>query len=532
MSAVLTLASYSWLGWGSFTWTVLTVLLIVYYRMWSQSRTVRLINALPGPNYLPFLGNFLDLNISLDEYLQLLHFDWIKKYGPIFRVWGGFRPVAVISSPQLMEPILVSQKLITKATEYTYLSPWLGNCMFLTTGARWKNRRRLLTPAFHFQILKSFVDVFNEKSVDCARQLEQAIEKHGDDEFDIFPIMTQCALDIICESSMGRQTRSKEEKAIYVKNLHRIGQIVMERGIRPWLTFDWIYQFSSLGRENQRCVQALHGFTNQVIRDRREALRLEEQSLKQHTADGSLNNNIDEDKIGTSKERLAFLDLLIKASEANPDFTDDDIREEVDTVMFAGHDTTASAMTWFLYCIARHPEYQQLVMDEVDQVFDGDMERPCTIQDAAELKYLECCIKETLRLYPSVPAVMRCLTEDVDIGGYKLPAGVSVALMIYGMHHSPLVYPDPEAFKPDRFLPENSIGRHPYAFIPFSAGPRNCIGQKYGILEIKIVLANLMRRFRFSVADSSQPMIIPSSEIVLKPKHGVPLIASKRLIIN
>ncbi|XP_032789240.2 cytochrome P450 4c3 [Daphnia magna] len=528
MSAVLTLASYSWLGWGSFTWTVLTLLLIVYYRMWSQSRTVRLFNALPGPDFLPFLGNFLDLNVDLDEFLKLVHFDWIKKYGPIYRVWGGFRPVAIISSPQLMEPILVSQKLITKASEYSYLSPWLGNCMFLTTGGRWKSRRRLLTPAFHFQILNSFVDVFNEKSIDCARQLERAIETHGDNEFDIFPIMTQCALDIICESSMGRQTRSEEEKAIYVKNLHRIGQIVMERGIRPWLTFDWIFQFSSLGRENQRCVQALHGFTNQVIRDRREALRLEAQSLKQHTTDGSINNNINEDKTDAPKERLAFLDLLIKASETNPDFNDDDIREEVDTVMFAGHDTTASAMTWFLYCIARHPEYQQLVMDEVDQVFGEDMERPCTTQDAAELKYLECCIKETLRLYPSVPAVMRCLTEDVDIGGYKLPAGVSVALMIYGMHHSPLVYPDPEAFKPERFLPENSIGRHPYAFIPFSAGPRNCIGQKYGILETKIVLANLMRRFRFSVADSSQPMIIPSSEIVLKPKHGVPLIVSKR----
>ena len=138
-------------------------------------------------------------------------------------------------------------------------------------------------------------------------------------------------------------------------------------------------------------------------------------------------------------------------------------------------------------------------------------------------------------------------------GGYTLPAGVSVALMIYGMHHNPSVYPDPEIFKPERFLPENSVGRHPFSFIPFSAGPRNCIGkfkkklicsilfslitiwnfsgQKYGILEIKVVLANLLRRFQFSVKDASTPMLIPSSEVVLKPKKGVPLILSKREII-
>ncbi len=141
-----------------------------------------------------------------------------------------------------------------------------------------------------------------------------------------------------------------------------------------------------------------------------------------------------------------------------------------------------------------------MIFDELDVVFCGDLERPCTTQDVAELKYLECCIKEAMRIYPSIPFVMRNLTEDVEIGtvrqqnssqskqnkylldikptdGHTLPAGVTVAMVFYAIHHNPVIYPDPEVFKPERFFPENSVGRHPYAFIPFSAGPRNCIGE-------------------------------------------------------
>ena len=121
-------------------------------------------------------------------------------------------------------------------------------------------------------------------------------------------------------------------------------------------------------------------------------------------------------------------------------------------------------------------------------------------------------------------------------GGYEIPAGVSVALLIYGMHHNPSVFPEPETFKPERFSPENSKGRHPFAFIPFSAGPRNCIGQKYALLEIKIVMANLLRRFQFSVTadDAKLPLVVPSIEVVLKPsnKDGVHLIVSKRCWCN
>jgi len=143
------------------------------------------------------------------------------------------------------------------------------------------------------------------------------------------------------------------------------------------------------------------------------------------------------------------------------------------------------------------------------------------------MNYLECCIKETLRLYPSVPAVMRCLTDDIQIGDYLIPAGTSVALMLYGMHRSPQVFEDPDEFKPERFFRENRH-QNPFSYLPFSAGVRNCIGQKYGMLELKVVLSTLIRHFHFSIKEESKKVVIASSEIVLKPKTTMPLTIAYR----
>ncbi len=165
-------------------------------------------------------------------------------------------------------------------------------------------------------------------------------------------------------------------------------------------------------------------------------------------------------------------------------------------VFTQGHDTTAAAITWFLYRMAIHQDQQVFILyiqkfekitfifiqDRVyKEIYDcfGESDRPCTLEDLPKLKYLECCLKETMRLHPSVPIIRRRLAEEVTIEGFKLPLDTTVQLQIYAVHHDEKHFPDPYAFKPERFLPEQSIGRHPYAFVPFSAGPRNCIGQYF-----------------------------------------------------
>lgn len=164
-----------------------------------------------------------------------------------------------------------------------------------------------------------------------------------------------------------------------------------------------------------------------------------------------------------------------------------------------GHDTTATAITWFLYSMAtnQHDQVrnrstnhshsvehllhmvaitQEQVYQEIYDCF-GDSDRPCTLEDLPKLKYLECCLKETMRLHPSVPLLRRqLLTEEMKVNGYTIPVGATVQMQVYAVHHDEKHFPDPYAFKPERFLPEQSVGRHPYAYVPFSAGPRNCIG--------------------------------------------------------
>jgi cytochrome P450 len=175
-------------------------------------------------------------------------------------------------------------------------------------------------------------------------------------------------------------------------------------------------------------------------------------------------------------------------------FTFDDIQEEVDTFMFEGHDTTKSAINWTLYAIATNQEVQQRLHREIDQLIGGS-NHMLSVDDLNKFEYLDCVIKESLRIYPAVPFIERILSENAFIDGKQLLKGTQATLFIYQVHRDERVFPDPEKFKPERFSSENTLNRHAYAYIPFSAGKRNCIGQKFAMMEIKVVLIKLLSKY-------------------------------------
>lgn len=194
------------------------------------------------------------------------------------------------------------------------------------------------------------------------------------------------------------------------------------------------------------------------------------------------------------KNRLAFLDLMIESTYCGVNITDREIKEEVDTIMFEGHDTTAACASFVLCLLACYPDIQERVFEEQKQIF-GDAKRSVTFVDTTLMNYLEHVILETIRLYPPVPIIAREVQENVPLASrpVTIPAGATVVIGTFKIHRREDLYKNPLEFNPDRW--NEMEHRNYYGFIPFSAGPRSCVGRKYAMLKLKILLSTICRSY-------------------------------------
>ncbi|TGZ50920.1 Cytochrome P450 4C1 [Temnothorax longispinosus] len=371
--------------------------------------------------------------------------------------------------------------------------PIIGNVLqYLgSQGAKWHSRRKILTPTFHFNILQNFVEILIEEGESMTKSLKHT---GGTVVKDLIPFVSKYTLNAICETAMGTSLHGHDTfQQRYREAVHQIGKLLIYRMVRPWLYNNWIFSLTSKGREQRKMLKILHGFTEQIIAERKLYHdRTNGQYLKSFGND-TLAERDDAEPIGIPKKRLAMLDLLIAASRDDL-MTDFDIREEVDTFMF-----------------------EDRVRNEVNTALQENGEK-FTMKLLQDLPYLDRCIKEGLRLYPSVFLISRITAEDVKLQSYVVPAGTIINLNIYAIHRDPNFWPNPEVFDPDRFLPERKRNRHPYSYLPFSAGPRNCIGQRFAILELKAMIASLIHNFYLEPIDYLKNLRI-QADLVLRPAH-------------
>uniref|UniRef100_A0A452SNJ9 Cytochrome P450 family 4 subfamily B member 1 n=1 Tax=Ursus americanus TaxID=9643 RepID=A0A452SNJ9_URSAM len=476
-------ANVSRLGlWAAGLILVLGLLKLIHLLLRRQM-LARAMESFPGPPTHWLFGHAQEIQQtgSLDKVVS-----WAHQFPYAHPLWlGQFLGFLNIYEPDYAKAVY-SRGDPKAADVYDFFLQWIGKGLLVLHGPKWYEHRKLLTPGFHYDVLKPYVAVFTNSTHTMLDQWEEKAREGK--SFDIFCDVGHMALDSLMKCTFGKGDEG-QELPLAVRDL----TLLMQERID---SFQYHNDFVYCPRPHRMGPQAMTLCApgpDHVIRGR---------------------------KI-QSRRHLDFLDILLGARDENGiKLSDKDLRAEVDTFMFEGHDTTTSGICWFLYCMALYPEHQHRCREEVCKIL-GDRDS-FQWDDLGKMTYLTMCIKESFRLYPPVPQVYRQLSKPVSfVDGRSLPAGSLISLHIYALHRNSAVWPDPEVFDPLRFSPENVATRHPFAFMPFSAGPRNCIGQQFAMNEMKVVTALCLLRFEFALDPLRPPIKMP--QLVLRSKNGIHL---------
>ncbi|XP_068095713.1 cytochrome P450 4B1-like isoform X2 [Hyperolius riggenbachi] len=469
----------------------LSVLLLKTFQMFQKRwALVKALESFPGPPTHWLYGNthqFLH-----DNSLLVRTQEWALQYPYATPVWFGKFVVYVnITHPDYAKTLLARA----------------GQGLLVSSGQKWFQHRRLLTPAFHYDILKAYVKLMSDSTHVMLNILQDEVTEGT--SVDICPYVTTMTLDTLMKCLFGYKGNSRTDRDNpYQQAVIELSHLIYKRFFCIPYHSDLIFSLSPDGWKFRRLCGIAHDYTDRVIKERRESLQHEEE-LEQ------IRQN----------RHLDFLDILLCARYENgKSLSDEDLRAEVDTFMFEGHDATASGISWILHHMAQNPEHQQKCREEVQELL-GDRD---TIEwdDLNQLPYTTMCIKESLRFCPAIPLIARQLSKPMTFcDGRSLPAGCLVSLCVISIHMNPEFWKDPEVFDPLRFSPENSAHRHPHAYIPFSGGPRNCIGQTFAMNELKVALALILNMFELAPDPTKPPY--KQAIVALKSENGIHLKLTK-----
>ncbi|MDR8394302.1 cytochrome P450 [Aliifodinibius sp. S!AR15-10] len=440
----------------------------------------------PGPDGLPLFGSLLQARRKPLHFAQNL----IQKYGDIVHFKIGFFTGYLLNHPEYVKQVLSLNHQNYNKQNYNYqkLKPVLGEGLITGDGETWAMHRRLIQPIFHRSRLASFGEITTKTTKQMLE--EWALRVNSGQPVDIAADMMRLTLEVVTESLFSADIRSS---------------IDLVRNAFTTLNEDIAYRFRTAfvpplwvpTRRNRAFIKArdeLDQLVFDIVERRREN--------------------------GESKDDL--LERLLEAGEGLPvehELTDRQIRDEVITLLLAGHETTANLLTWTLHLLSQHPGVAQKLRDELAKVLQG---REPSVDDLSELQYMEMVLKESVRLYPPVWIISRKAIDNDMIDGYTIPAGSTVTLCIYTLHRHPEFWDDPEAFIPERFSGEQSQNRDKYAYLPFGGGPRSCIGKYFALMEAQLVLAMICRQYHLKPVDNH--VVEPEPLVTLRPLNGLKMV--------
>ena len=473
------------------------VLWTVPRHLYSFYRKCKAVRDIPGWPTHWLWGNLHQMRLD-ETFMNEVNDYATKNRYKLTKGWiGPFLPRVVVHHSDLARKVLKEPK---HENGYSLLKPWLGDGLLISQGKKWFRNRRLLTPAFHYEILKPYVEVYNSCLEIMLKKWTTSAKEN--EPVKLFEAVKLLSLDIVMRCVFSFESNCQQEGTKnhpYIQAVCDLIELTAARFVTLHHRVDWIYYLTANGRKYRRACKVAHDYSEMVIKERRKVLTENQVNVR-------------------GRKYLDFLDILLTAADEDGNgLTDLEIRDEADTFMFEGHDTTTSGMSWTLYCLAKYPEHQEKIREEVRSVLMG---RECLeYDDLKDLKYTQWCIKEAMRLYPPVFVIFREASADLELDGHIIPQGMVIDVAIRMIHRNPDIWKNPDDYDPLRFHPNSVEGRDPFAYLPFSAGQRNCIGQNFALNEEKLVIASIVHRFKLSLVKDHKVEMCP--KVVLRTTNDI-----------
>jgi cytochrome P450 len=417
--------------------------------------------------------------------------DWAREYGDLYHCRFLVYHVYFANRPEYIEQLLVTQnRKFIKGRALQANRELFGNGLLTSEDELWQRQRKLIQPAFH----RARIQGYGRTMVECTNRMLEAYApgQQRDVHQDMMTVTLDIAARTLFSVEIGERGR-RIERCLNVL-MHVIAK--PQRIMKPLRIVYW-----NVERQYHAAVRELEEIVYAIIAERREA-----------------------QKRGAPEAHDLLAMLLAARDEEGRGMDDRQIRDEVLTLLLAGHETTALALSWTWYLLAQNPAVERKLHEELDRVLGG---RAPGVEDLPRLTYTEKVVKESLRLYPPAYAILRLAIEDAEIGGFKIPKGSSVGVSPWVTHRDPRFFPEPEKFWPERWTEEFQQKLPRFAYFPFGGGPRICVGAQFALMEAPLVLATIAQRYSLRLVPSHPVDLFPS--ITLRPKHGIRVTLEKRV---
>jgi cytochrome P450 len=418
-----------------------------------------------------------------------------SQQGGVVPLTIGFTRGHLVSDPALVRHVLLdnSENYDKHTPAFDAVRVVLGNGMLTSGGAFWKRQRRIAQPAFHGESVRHFAPVISRLAAETAAEWEEAAAVGA--PVDACTDMMRVTLRIVTETLFG------DDLAESAAEVNRVFPVILaclaarvSSPLRPPL---WLPTANN--RRLQPALRSLNAIVERLIATKRRRLAARSGPVEGH------------------RDLLTIL-MLARDAETGEAMSDSQLRDEVMTLMIAGHETTANALSWLWYLLDRHPDEQERLRAELVAATGGTAP---TVEDLPRLPRMKAVIQETLRLYPPVWMFDRRALGPDDLAGTRVGKGDLVIFCPYAIHRLPALWSDPEAFQPERFEAGREEQKNKFAYLPFSAGPRICIGNSFAMIESQIIVGTLLARFRVRLADPAP--IVPQPRVTLRASRPVEL---------